>query len=52
MPKMNSSKFLSRMHFNLKNGKLKFNLKKDNLKKRHYKPDLIRFIVPNKIGLE
>ncbi len=39
MPKMNSSKFLSQMHFNLKNGKLKFNLEKDNLEKRHCKPD-------------
>jgi len=27
------------MHFNLENGKLKFNLEKDNLEKRHYKSD-------------
>jgi len=27
------------MHFNLKNGKLEFNREKDNLEKRHYKPD-------------
>ncbi len=36
---MKISKFLSRMHSNLKNGNLEFNLEWDNLEKRHYKPD-------------
>jgi len=37
MPKINSLKFLSQMHFNLKNGKLEFYLKKDCLENKHYK---------------
>jgi len=39
MPKTYCSKFLARKHFSLENGKLKFNLENEGLKKRHYKTD-------------